>query len=852
MLKNLLKGFHFSSPDERLNYLQERRYEKIHYRQSLTFVFIFSALFFVLNDVVFLLAGNLPKRTFAIRTVIIILALVLVTLSTNCTKLVCCRYQSAIREFLILLGITVLIVAIYAFTLESALTVEDPQKAVFFGINLGLEFFWIYLFIIYFHAEWVFRILFFVAMLLTVLIIGAKNAILEPGQYFLYIRVLILIALLTFLQEKTLREAFLKKFAANKSKESLAKILTQVHTNTIIRAFTGEIKYASVKELEEIIKTPFSDNLSTTRVEATEDILDAIKNVEAVAQSTGISFLDETPAEHLNKFESLSDFIKKLLTNPNFPLKRLASLSLSGSLYNSMKEEYRYLDINLSYASFEQADCIVILIRDITERINYLKQINQTQQNLLASISHELRTPLNGTLNTLERADEHESISEETKEQFIKPAMANARLLSLFINNVLDFIQIQQSTFRLFYSRGKLTEKLLSALELVRFSLKKKDLKLSMIYDNAKFDNLDFITDYNRLDQIFLNLVTNAIKYTTSGGIEIQIKEVSSSVVRISVTDSGIGMDEYELEKLEYKLNNQIFGSKVNAQSTGGALGLVISNLLAKKLNSHTHEGLKIQAKKDMGCVFSFDVCNLASDETAEIIPTIGDEGVKQEVKSHPLNDYPYGFLESLPNRRELTTFVDYQTSPRGLLSKPNSKWKLPMKLSTDDRIILMSEDPLVSDKRFELMVCQCPSVLVVDDDTFNLEAVENILKSLQITCDIAFNGKEALEKIHTTYDKSCGPGCHGYEMIFMDCNMPVMDGYEATKYIIHMIQSGVWRDIPILGCTAYEGRENLDKCLEVGMSGYIKKPVSVAKIKAALGSYIKVNTLQRLKSSIN
>ena len=249
-----------------------------------------------------------------------------------------------------------------------------------------------------------------------------------------------------------------------------------------------------------------------------------------------------------------------------------------------------------------------------------------------------------------------------------------------------------------------------------------------------------------------------------------------------------------------------------------------------------------------MGCVVSFEVCNQASDETAEILPTIEDEGVKQEVRFQPLNDYPYSFLESLPNRRELTTFADYQLSPKILISNPNSKWKPPMKLNTENRFNSMSEDPLVSDKRSDLMTCQCPSVLAVDDDTFNLEAVENILKRLHITCDIAFNGKEALEKIHATYDKSCGPGCHGYEIILMDCNMPVMDGYEATKYIVHMIQSGVWRNIPILGCTAYEGREHLDKCLEVGMSGYINKPVSVAKVKEALGPYIKLNNVQRSK----
>ena len=848
MLKNFLKGFYFSSPDERSTYFQEQRDEKMRYQKSLNVVFVFAGISYVLNNVIFVFAGNLHGIGFTIRTVIIILLMALITLSAHCNKLVCCRYQSAIREFLMLLGLTLLMVAILTYTIELAFEARKTQLGVFFGLNIALEYFVVYIFIIYFHAEWIFRLIFFGAMLLNIVIIGAIHAILEVGMYFIYVRIMLSIALLTFLQEKTVREAFLKKFVANKSKESLANILRQVHTNTIIRSFTGEVKYASVKELEEIIKTPFSDNLSITGVESTKDILDAITNVEVVSQSTGTSFLDETPRERPNNPESLSDYINKLLTNPNFSLKRLASLSLSGSLYNSMKEEYRYLDINLSYTSFEQADCIVILIRDITERINYLKQINQTQQNILASISHELRTPLNGTLNTLERADEHESISEEAKEQFIKPAMANAQLLSLFINNVLDFIQIQQGTFRPFYSRGKLTERLLSALELVRFSLKKKDLKLSLVYDHAKFDNLEFITDYNRLDQIFLNLVTNAIKYTLSGGIEIQITEVSSSVVKISVIDSGIGMDEYELENLEYKLNNQLFGPKVNAQSTGGALGLVISNLLARKLNSHTHEGLKIQAKKGVGCVVSFEVCNQASDETAEILPTIEDEGVKQEVRFQPLNDYPYSFLESLPNRRELTTFADYQLSPKILISNPNSKWKPPMKLNTENRFNSMSEDPLVSDKRSDLMTCQCPSVLAVDDDTFNLEAVENILKRLHITCDIAFNGKEALEKIHATYDKSCGPGCHGYEIILMDCNMPVMDGYEATKYIVHMIQSGVWRNIPILGCTAYEGREHLDKCLEVGMSGYINKPVSVAKVKEALGPYIKLNNVQRSK----
>ena len=132
----------------------------------------------------------------------------------------------------------------------------------------------------------------------------------------------------------------------------------------------------------------------------------------------------------------------------------------------------------------------------------------------------------------------------------------------------------------------------------------------------------------------------------------------------------------------------------------------------------------------------------------------------------------------------------------------------VPYKVRSNSDITLGSKLELAIDK------C-CPTVLIVDDNNFNLEVMESMLRKSNISCDKALNGRMALEKIVQSQQRKC---CPPYGLVLMDCNMPVMDGYEATEKITQMISEKMIAPTTVIGVTAYTSTEHIDNCIKSGM----------------------------------
>ena len=118
----------------------------------------------------------------------------------------------------------------------------------------------------------------------------------------------------------------------------------------------------------------------------------------------------------------------------------------------------------------------------------------------------------------------------------------------------------------------------------------------------------------------------------------------------------------------------------------------------------------------------------------------------------------------------------------------------------------------------------------MVDDEIFNIVAVEMISKSLGFQIDAAFNGSQALDLISKRTQESCGERCKIYDLVIMDYNMPLMDGVEATRAIRKKIEEGEWKELVVVGCTAYEGADKFETCIKAGMNMVVKKPLNKAK----------------------
>ncbi len=128
---------------------------------------------------------------------------------------------------------------------------------------------------------------------------------------------------------------------------------------------------------------------------------------------------------------------------------------------------------------------------------------------------------------------------------------------------------------------------------------------------------------------------------------------------------------------------------------------------------------------------------------------------------------------------------------------------------------------------------CSCNSILIVDDDSFNVLAAQKLFTALGLHCMTAFHGKQAIEIIESK--NRCSDACHLFKFILMDCNMPVMDGYETTLYLKAEAMNQNLPNIPIVGCTAFVTHFDAVKCFDSGMDDYVTKPLSTEKITRIL-----------------
>lgn len=134
---------------------------------------------------------------------------------------------------------------------------------------------------------------------------------------------------------------------------------------------------------------------------------------------------------------------------------------------------------------------------------------------------------------------------------------------------------------------------------------------------------------------------------------------------------------------------------------------------------------------------------------------------------------------------------------------------------------------------------CSCPKIMAVDDDAFNLLALENILLSLNQNVETAYNGKEALDKVIKRATYKCSPQCKPYSIIFLDLNMPIMDGYECTRKLKEFWKSNPDSKSIIVACTAAVQSSERQKVKEAGMDDFIGKPISKSKINEILAKYM-------------
>jgi CheY-like chemotaxis protein len=274
------------------------------------------------------------------------------------------------------------------------------------------------------------------------------------------------------------------------------------------------------------------------------------------------------------------------------------------------------------------------------------------------------------------------------------------------------------------------------------------------------------LCDELRMRQVLINLLTNAIKFTSSGTITIDCY-MKENLLCIAITDTGIGIKECDIGRLFRDFSRLEDSKELNPSGTG--LGLSLCKNLMQIMNG----SISLHSDYGVGSTFTISIPSacLTRDASYTVIP---DEKNSVE-KVAPLFINPGRKIQNISLKSSMT-------------------------------------------------LIRIPTVLIVDDNVYNLYALKSLLTSLNILCDTAYNGKEAAELVRKKK-------LQNYSLVLMDLEMPIMDGLEATKLINSMHTEGKIPQIKIIGLTAHSPQTVYDECKKVGMEDVLSKPITKAEL---------------------
>ena len=403
-------------------------------------------------------------------------------------------------------------------------------------------------------------------------------------------------------------------------------------------------------------------------------------------------------------------------------------------------------------------------------------QFNRAETIFLNSISHDIRTPLNVIIGYTALASAHVNEAQEVKRYLSKIQTASKHLL-LLVNDVLDMSHIESGTLKLEHAPVYFPDVLEDLKSIVQTDISAKQLEFHVDTKNMVHKNV--ITDKLRLNQVLLNILENAVKYTRPGGkICFQIQELKGqepgfAKYEFRVKDTGIGMSEEFIEHIFEPFSREQTSTVSGIEGTG--LGMAIVKKIVDRM------GGTIAVKSRQG-------------EGTEVIVIL-----KFKVSSQPVANE----MRALSRPEQMETFSEKEKA-----KQENSKEE-------------SSENPFKNKK-----------ILLVEDNELNREIAVELLKEEGFILDTAEDGTIAVEKMRTAK-----PG--QYDLILMDIQMPIMDGYEATRQI-RKLKNPETANIPIIAMTANAFEEDRQKALEAGMNEHVAKPIDLARLLEVVKKVLK------------
>lgn len=515
---------------------------------------------------------------------------------------------------------------------------------------------------------------------------------------------------------------------------------------------------------------------------------------------------------------------------------------------------------------------------------------NQSKSEFFARMSHEVRTPMNAILG-LSRLLEQSQL-DNTQSNYVDLITKSANALLGIINDILDFSKMEVGKLQIVDSEFNLVGLLEDVVELISYqnSDKKLELNLDVAFDTP----IKIVSDELRVRQILSNLLSNAFKFTKHGNIVVRTKPIyqkdENLYIQYIVEDSGIGMNNDQINKLATPFDQ---GDPYITREFGGTgLGLSICYHLVELLNGT----IEVTSERDKGTTFVVTLPCTISEQSAVTIKQAFSSNILTGTKALLLDDNDIALevlasqLKSMDIDITITTsvsesiellkshnydilFVDYmmpemngiefikyiseynliheskcilvsgfsnnQVSEKAMNSGYVSvleKPVLPSKLYNNILHVLDIKDSVklkelvLSQKSVDFMKNR---ILVVEDNDINQLLDFELLTSMNLDLDFANNGLEAIEMYKT----------NDYSLVLMDVQMPIMDGYTATK-IIRDFEKTINKYTPIIALTAHALVDEHKLGLDIGMNGYVTKPMNPNALVEELVKYLPYRSL--------
>ncbi|HCT89775.1 MAG TPA: hypothetical protein DF613_00105 [Lachnospiraceae bacterium] len=618
---------------------------------------------------------------------------------------------------------------------------------------------------------------------------------------------------------------------------------------------------------------------------------------EFVASRFSAGIIAEENREEIRKFFELSTILERFRKEDHLEIQ-----------YKRKKEEGGYgwysAVVTVAEMGDVQPSAITVTVRSIDEIIHREEEqkemlalaaeraesANHAKSDFLSRMSHDIRTPMNAIMGMTAVASMHIDEKERVLDALGKITVSGKHLLGL-INEVLDMSRIESGKVSLTETAFNLSDTINSLLTIFHTQMEAKGLELNVSI--ASLEHEDVIGDEQRLQQIFMNIMGNAVKFTPeSGRVSIYIEELPSNIegsgyYKFVFEDTGIGMEKEYIETIFEPFSRAADSRTGKIEGTG--LGMAIAVNIARMMNGD----IRVESVPGEGSSFTVLVYLKLNDVTQADIDAFA--GLKALVVDDEMDacESACDILDSL--RMDTEYVLDGDTAVRRIVEAREKEenfsvvlldWKMPDKdgvdtardirrvVGNDISIIILSaydwpdieaealaagvnafiEKPLFKSRlirvlkdvlgleneekqataleNFQQQNFEGKRVLLVEDNELNIEVAAELLDVVGIQVEKALNGKLAVECV-----LGHEPGY--FDLIFMDIQMPVMDGYRAARAIRSSGREDL-ADIPIIAMTADAFADDIRRAEAAGMNGHISKPVDVEKLENMLRAWIK------------